>query len=227
MAYANPVGPGLRPERIDQGVDYGGPGPLYALGSGTITNLYNAGWPGGTFLTLQLDSGPYAGQYVFYAEDIAPAVQAGQHVTAGQLIGHATGGPSGVELGWAAPPGAGDTLAMRAGQTAAGLQHGDPGAYSTAYGVAFNNLIKSLGAPSGVLVPPVQGTVPALFGQLPATTAADVAGAAADAVSAALAGLAIPAGMVLVLAGAAVLIGVLFAVGLTAGGSYALARGAR
>ena len=30
----NPVGSGLRGERVDMGVDYGGSGPLYALGAG-------------------------------------------------------------------------------------------------------------------------------------------------------------------------------------------------
>jgi hypothetical protein len=160
MAYANPIGAGLRPERIDMGVDYGGSGPLYALGNGKIVNLYNSGWPGGTFLVLQLADGPYAGKYIYYAEDVAPLVQVGQSVTAGQHIANATGGSSGIEVGWADNP-AGTAMAAATGQDKAGLsQKGDPGAFSTAFGVLMSDLIRSLGGPAGVVDNPVQGTIP-------------------------------------------------------------------
>ena len=154
--YKNPIGPGLTPGRVDMGVDYGGAGPVYALGNGKITGVYNPGWPGGGFIALQLSDG--SGRYVYYAEDISPAVQVGQAVMAGQLIGHATG--SGIEVGWAAPPGTGQTMAAASGQDKAGLAHGDPGYYPTAYGVNFSNLIRSLGGPAGIVSGPVQGTHP-------------------------------------------------------------------
>jgi LysM repeat protein len=154
--YKNPIGPGLTPGRVDMGVDYGGAGPVYALGNGKITSVYNSGWPGGGFIGLQLSDG--SGRYVYYAEDISPAVQAGQTVTAGQLIGHATGG--GIEVGWAAPPGTGQTMAAASGQDKAGLAQGDPGYYPTAYGVNFSNLIRSLSGPAGIASGPVQGTQP-------------------------------------------------------------------
>jgi LysM repeat protein len=155
--YNNPIGPGLTPGRVDMGVDYGGAGPVYALGNGKITSVYNPGWPGGGFIGLQLSDG--SGRYVYYAEDISPAVQVGQTVTAGQLIGHATGG--GIEVGLAAPPGTGQTMAAATGQDKAGLAQGDPGYYPTAYGVNFSNLIRSLGDPAGIVSGPVQGTQPA------------------------------------------------------------------
>jgi len=155
--YQNPIGPGLTPGRVDMGVDYGGAGPVYALGHGTITSVYNSGWPGGGFIGLQLSDG--SGRYVYYAEDISPAVQVGQAVTAGQLIGHATGG--GIEVGWAAPPGTGQTMAAATGQNRAGLAQGDPGYYPTGYGVNFSNLIRSLGGPAGIVGGPVQGSQPA------------------------------------------------------------------
>jgi hypothetical protein len=139
------------------GADYGGAGPVWALGNGKITSVYNSGWPGGGFIGLQLSDG--SGRYVYYAEDISPAVQVGQTVTAGQLIGHATGG--GIEVGWAAPPGTGQTMAAASGQDKAGLAQGDPGYYPTAYGVNFSNLIRSLGGPAGIVSGPVQGTQPA------------------------------------------------------------------
>ena len=111
VSFSNPIGQGLIAGRIDMGVDFGGAGPLYALGPGTIVSVYNSGWPGGVFLVIQLDSG----QYVYYAEDVAAAVVAGQRVAAGELIGHATGGGDGIEIGWA-DGAAGGTMAMRHGQ---------------------------------------------------------------------------------------------------------------
>jgi nucleoid-associated protein YgaU len=129
--YVNPIGAGLVHERVDQGVDFTGSGSLYALGSGTVVNVYNSGWPGGVFLGIHLD----AGQYVYYAEDITAAVGVGQRVTAGQYIGRANGGGSGIELGWAAPPGNGDSAAHAAGQYA----------YPTSEGASFNALLASLG----------------------------------------------------------------------------------
>ena len=161
--YKNPIGPGLTHGRVDMGVDYGGAGPVYALGNGEITSVYNSGWPGGGFIGLQLSDG--SGRYVYYAEDISPAVQVGQTVTAGQLIGHATG--SGIEVGWAAPPGTGQTMAAATGQDKAGLAQGDPGYYPTAYGVNFSNLVRSLGGPAGIVSGPVHGTRP---GAAPAQT---------------------------------------------------------
>lgn len=155
MAFVNPIGKGLRGGRVDMGVDYSGHGSLYAMGSGVITSVRNSGWPGGTFIGLHLDSG----QYMYYAEDIISHVSVGQRVTAGQLVGTATGaGGSGIEVGWAAPPGTGATMAAQSGQAAGGS---DPGAHPTAYGVAFNNLVKKLGGPSGTVSGSITGGIPA------------------------------------------------------------------
>ena len=80
------------------GVDCGGAGPVYALGNGKITSVYNSGWPGGGFIGLQLSDG--SGRYVYYAEDISPAVQVGQTVHIGQVIGRvgSTGRSTGPHL---------------------------------------------------------------------------------------------------------------------------------
>lgn len=154
MSFVNPIGRGLSGERVDMGVDYGGHGSLYAMGSGVITSIRNSGWPGNTFIGLHLDSG----QYMYYAEDIMPHVSVGQRVQAGQLVGTATGGSSGIEVGWAAPPGTGQTMAAQAGQAATS---GDPGAHPTAYGVSMSNLIKSLGGPPGKISGSITGGIPA------------------------------------------------------------------
>ena len=57
---------GLIPERVDMGVDFGGAGPVYALGNAVITNATssNSGWPGGGWITYRLTSGPASGLIV-------------------------------------------------------------------------------------------------------------------------------------------------------------------
>ncbi len=85
--YQNPLRDiaGLIPERIDQGVDFGGAGPIYALGDAVVTNATaaNYGWPDGGWITYQLTDGPAKGLMVFVAEDVRPTVAAGAHVTSG------------------------------------------------------------------------------------------------------------------------------------------------
>ena len=154
--FVNPIGPGLQPGRIDMGVDYTGSGPLYALGSGVVTSTTNSGWPGGKFVAIKLDSG----QYVYYAENLIPHVSVGQRVTAGQLVATAVGTYPFIEVGWAAPPGDGNTMATVSGQSRVGATQGDPGKYPTGYGVSMSNLIKSLGGPAGSANGPVQGAIP-------------------------------------------------------------------
>ena len=94
---------GLNPERIDMGVDFGGSGPVYALGSAVITNASgnSAGWPGGGWITYKLTDGPDAGLMVYLAEDVTPTVQVGQQVSSATVIGTMFAGGDGIETGWA------------------------------------------------------------------------------------------------------------------------------
>lgn len=160
MVYQNPFRKvrNLTPERVDMGVDYGGTGPVYAVGNGVITSIHNSGWPGGGFIAEHLTAGPDKGKYVFVAEDITPTVRVGQHVHSYTKIGNMIGG---IETGWAAAPGTGETMAASAGQASTS---GDPGEHPTAYGVNFNQFLKGLGAPGGIVTPPIVGTVPDSFG---------------------------------------------------------------
>lgn len=156
--YADPIGKGMTPWRVDQGVDYNGPGPLYAMGSGTILTLYDSGWPGGTFIKLHLDSGRYKGRYVYYAEQVDPKVSLGQHVHSGQLIAECRPVKYCLEIGWGHASGD-NTMAYSLGQSQAGIAAGDPGHYQTACGVQFSALLVSLGAPAGIMQsPPTQGS---------------------------------------------------------------------
>lgn len=158
--YVNPIGKGMTPWRVDQGVDYNGTGSrkLYALGSGTITEATtSSGWPGGGFLKLKLDSGKYKGRYVYYAEQITPVVWGG-HVHAGQLIAKCHAVPYCLEIGWGNAS-TDNTRSYAIGQSDPGVSRGDPGYYPTACGMAMDHLLKSLGAPGGLIQSgPVQGS---------------------------------------------------------------------
>jgi hypothetical protein len=157
--YLNPLRgvSGLVPERIDQGVDFFGSGPVYAIGDAVITNTTNAGWPGGGWITYQLTDGPDAGLMVYVAEDVTPAVQVGQHVTSSTVIANMFAGSVGIETGWADPSG---TLAESVLPSAGGI--GANGPFPTRVGVSFDILLQSLGVPAA----PNSGQ--SAFGVLPA-----------------------------------------------------------
>ena len=144
-AYANPLRSvkGLSPERIDQGVDYSGYGPVYAVGDARIISTTNSGWPGGTFIAYKFTDGPAAGLVAYFAEDLQPTVSVGQTVTAGTVVGTMYEGPDGIEAGWADPSGDGTTMARDYGQF--------NGNNSTAFGANFSQMLAKLGAPAGSL----------------------------------------------------------------------------
>jgi hypothetical protein len=145
--YENPLRDisGLIPERIDQGVDFGGTGPIYALGDAVITNATatNYGWPGGGWITYQLTDGPAKGLIVFVAEDVRPTVPAGQHVTSRTVIADMYDGGAGIEFGWAMASGltAESQLAEAGGLSGAGP-------FPTYVGLNFEELLQATGVPA-------------------------------------------------------------------------------
>ena len=159
--YRNPLRSvsGLVPERIDMGVDFGGSGPIYALGHAVITNATgdSAGWPGGGWITYRLTDGPAAGLQVFVAEDVRPAVQVGEEVTSSTVIANMFDGGAGIETGWAMPDGASAESQL---PEAGGI--GGSGPFPTKVGASFDALLQALGvspgsnsdqAPFGILPP--------------------------------------------------------------------------
>jgi hypothetical protein len=164
--YLNPLRSvsGLMPGRIDQGVDFGGSGPVYALGAGVITNATggSAGWPGGGWITYQLTDGPAAGLVVYVAEDVTPAVQVGQYVSPSTVIGHLFAGREGIETGWAQPSGLSAESQLPEAGGIGGL-----GPFPTRVGVNFDELLQSLG------VPPAPNYAQPAYGLLPANYPAD------------------------------------------------------
>lgn len=146
----NPLaGASVTPERIDQGVDYSGSGPLGAIGDGRITYVATTGtgWPG-AFIEYQLTDGPDAGRYVYYAEGVSPTpgLHVGESVQAGQPIAQIIpGSSSGIEIGWGAGIGT-ETYAMQHGQWSGG---DDDDSVPSPAGKDFSALIAELGGPPG------------------------------------------------------------------------------
>jgi hypothetical protein len=158
---------GLRRQRIDMGVDYGGSGPLLALGAGRILGARNNDdaapcwvfcWPTGGIVVYRLTDGPFSGRYVYYAEHLTVRVRAGQKVRAGQRIAVLQSGEPDLEMGWASGRGGQPLAIARADQCPCG----DPGGWSAVEGRNFNRLLVALGAPSGRLQPnpPAQSMPP-------------------------------------------------------------------
>jgi len=145
--YRNPLRSvsGLLPERVDMGVDFGGAGPVYALGDAVITNATasNSGWPGGGWITYRLTSGPAAGLMVYVAEDVTPAVQVGQTVTSSTVIANMFNGSAGIETGWAMPDGSSAESQL---PEAGGVSGGGP--FPTMVGLNFEALLRTLGVPA-------------------------------------------------------------------------------
>ena len=160
--YLNPlrnVG-NLELERIDQGVDFSGSGPVYAIGDGVVTNA-SADYPGwgGGWITYQLANGPDAGLVVYVAEDITPSVQVGQQVTPSTVIGEMFEGGDGIEMGWAQPnsQNAESQLAVAGGI-------GGAGPFPTMVGANMDKLLQTLGVPPAPnATEPASGLLPANY----------------------------------------------------------------
>jgi hypothetical protein len=104
--FANLIGGKANYAGADQGVDFTGPGPVYALDDAIVTRAQTGGtgWPGeGSLLVYQLLGGPHKGRHVYIAEDFRPTQRVGARVKKGQTLGIATGSgrAPGIEVGWA------------------------------------------------------------------------------------------------------------------------------
>lgn len=145
--YLNPLRDisGLIPERVDMGADFGGTGPIYAIGNAVITNATSdsAGWPGGGWITYRLTGGPAAGLQVYVAEDVKPTVQVGQHVSDSTVVANMFNGGAGIETGWAMPDGISAESQL---PVAGGVSGGGP--FPTLVGLNFDGLLTELGVPA-------------------------------------------------------------------------------
>ncbi len=160
-SYENPLRSvsGLTPERIDQGVDYAGSGPVYAIGPGTIESTNNSGWPDGNFVSYRLTASN-VNKYninVYVAEDCNPTVRVGATVSDTTEICSMFNGGSGIETGFAAPSGLGESLERYYDNN---CFNDDSSSTSTYFGEAFNQVLELLGARGGITHDPLICSIP-------------------------------------------------------------------
>jgi hypothetical protein len=143
QAYQYPISGSAKsnPERIDQGVDFGGQGTYNAIGDSKVVGIQNSGWPGGPYMQMQLTSGPLKGQNYYVAEGIQPLAGVGQTVKKGQPLARITGGSTGIETGWAS---------KTVGLTLSHQLTGHGGGQEGAAGKSFSTFLNKLGGPGGV-----------------------------------------------------------------------------
>jgi hypothetical protein len=139
----------LRADRIDEGVDYGGSGPVKALGDATLTvvdrgNSYFWAHVDGNVVVEQLDTGPLLGLRIYIAENCTPAgsLYVGERVTADTTLCLLHNRFPYLETGFAQPGRDGVPAAWPVYALA-------PDGSQTAYGLDFSRLLGDLGAPPG------------------------------------------------------------------------------
>jgi hypothetical protein len=163
--YANPFrsARSLICARIDMGVDYAAihGSPIYAIGPARVV-LVDPSWLGNsnwTAVVYQLTDGLYADKHVFVAEYVTAerGIQAGSIVDASSVVARFSGSGAagsfsgdGIEMGWSDSSGAPLALPYYPG-----------GGRMTVMGENFNQLMTTLGCPSGRAEhPPPVGTLP-------------------------------------------------------------------
>lgn len=124
---------------VDQGVDFSGSGPVYAVGPARVTVVTtNSGWPGGGAIAYTFTSGPKAGQSIYFVENITPTVRAGQIVNCSTVIAQMHNQYPYTECGWSHPA------------TVDPIASLNPDPHSPKpEGRNFNDFLRSLGAPVG------------------------------------------------------------------------------
>lgn len=144
--------------RIDGGVDFGGTGPIYAVGPGVVSFRCDAaftdyendaacGWYGPR-IVYKLTSGPANGKYIYFAEHctLNDQLKVGSQVDSNTVLCTMKGSDSiNTESGWSAANGWDyvEGSDYRANKDSNGN-------YNSNGGLNFNEFIQALGGPSGI-----------------------------------------------------------------------------
>jgi hypothetical protein len=162
-------------ERIDQGVDYAGTGYLVAIADCVVTaSVANgSGWEGEGYVEYRItQDGFLQGAYVYYAEGVDTVVSVGDNLKGGARVANLRQPmPHGIEIGFGAGTGQESYYAYHDGP----YQENNE---ATRPGLAFSNLIKSLGGPKGIIEGAVVGNFPEYMpdGEPPANLRAGAGG---------------------------------------------------
>jgi hypothetical protein len=137
-AYTNPLaGDNYYTGRTDMGVDFclTKGEPIRAIGDGVVVGVDRNWFEGQPYIWYQLTDGPYAGRYVYVAEQIWRLARVGQVLKAGDVVARYAGKGTCIESGWGTS--SGWTLA----QATTGYKEGQ----RTVAGVGFARFLLSLG----------------------------------------------------------------------------------
>lgn len=123
--------------RTDMGVDFClSPGePIRALGDGIVVGIWPDWFRHQPYIWYQLLDGPYAGRYVYVAEQIRRLAHIGAQLTTGEPIAYYKKSGTCVETGWSAAN----------GSTLAHVTTGYTEGQVTRSGVSFAHFLSSLG----------------------------------------------------------------------------------
>jgi hypothetical protein len=136
--------------RTDMGVDFClKPGaPIRAIGDGVVVGISPDWFRQQPYVWYQLVDGPYAGRYVYVAEQITRLPHIGAPLSAGQLVARYKRSGTCIETGWSAADGA--TLA----QATTGYREGQV----TRAGVSFARFLMTVGVLGQFELHPTHGT---------------------------------------------------------------------
>jgi hypothetical protein len=123
--------------RTDMGVDFClAPGePIRALGDGVVVGIWPDWFRRQPYIWYQLLDGPYAGRYVYVAEQIRRLARIGTQLTTGQPLAYYKKSGTCLETGWSAAN----------GSTLAHVTTGYTEGQVTRSGVSFAHFLSSLG----------------------------------------------------------------------------------
>ena len=135
--YVNPLrGDRYVTGRTDMGVDFcmvAGE-PIRAVGDGIVLGTFPNWFEHQPYVWYRLTAGPYAGRFVYVAEQITRIARVGSHVRAGQPVAYYKRSGTCIETGWASARGS--TLA----HITSGYREGQV----TPAGVAFARFLMSM-----------------------------------------------------------------------------------
>jgi murein DD-endopeptidase MepM/ murein hydrolase activator NlpD len=149
--YGSPLhGDRYQTGRTDQGVDFclARGEPIRALGDGVVVGIDHNWFKGQPYVWYQLLDGPFAGHYVYVAEQITRLAQPGAALSAGQPVAYYKRSGTCIETGWSMPNGATQarvTTGYREGQV-------------TVAGVSFARFLRSLGVGGPFELKPTHAT---------------------------------------------------------------------
>lgn len=147
--YLNPLrGDGYHTERTDQGVDFclSRGEPIRALGDGVVIGIDRDWFRGEPYVWYQLVDGPFAGHYVYVAEQINRLAHPGTLLSAGQPVAYYKSSGTCIETGWS----------MGNGATRARVTTGYREGQVTVAGVSFARFLRSLGVQGPFELRPTQ-----------------------------------------------------------------------